>query len=317
LTDRFEPPLAELRPTVYVLLPVHNRREITVAFAKQLKKQTHDKYCLLLIDDGSSDGTADAVEAIIGDVVVIRGGGNWWWAGSLQQGYVWLKQNRVAPDDVVLIMNDDTRFDEHFISTGLRLLNAHPGALITATGYNAKTERAQDSGGYVFRWETLSCTETYDNAAINCASTRGLIARVSDFLDVKGFRPRLIPHYLSDIEFTMRAGKLGKKLMIHPDFRIGIDFEMTGHRELGQESLMQYVKKVFSKRAAMNPLYWSNFILLHAPMKYKAINLWRVWSAVFWQAFGQRLVHGLRKVRAVAALRTRYRRLRDGGRRDR
>lgn len=312
-------PLGKLdwRPTVYVLLPVHNRREITVEFAKQLKKQTHDKYSLLLIDDGSTDGTADAVQAIIEDAVVIRGTGDWWWAGSLQQGYAWLKRNRVALGDVVLVMNDDTRFDSNFISVGLRVLSENQGAFLTATGYDAKTGKPQDSGGYTFRWKTLACVETYDNAEINCASTRGLIVRVSDFLDIGGFRPRLIPHYLSDIEFTMRAGKLGKRLMIHPDFRIGIDFETTGHRQLRQESFVQYVKKVFSKRAAMNPLYWSSFILLHAPLKYKAVNLWRVWSALCWQAVGERLFHRLRTTRVVVAMRERYRRLRDGVRQDR
>jgi GT2 family glycosyltransferase len=285
------------QPVVYVLLPVHNRREITVAFTIELKKQTYKNYRLLLIDDGSKDGTAEAVRQIVDDVIVIRGNGNWWWAGSLQQAYAWLKRNEIRRDDVVLIMNDDTLFEADFISTGLRVLDGNPGALLTATGYNARTGAPQDSGGYVFRWEDLGCVETYDNAKINCASTRGLMSKVSDFLDVKGFRPILIPHYLSDIEFTMRARRIGKKLMIHPDFRIGIDFETTGHREIGQGSFVEYVRRVFSKRAAMNPVYWTNFILLHSPWKYKAVNLWRIWYAVYRQGVWNRTVQRLRPLK--------------------
>ena len=282
-------------PTVYVLLPVHNRREITHAFAKCLIKQTYKNYRLILIDDGSNDGTAEAAKEIIKDIVVIQGKGDWWWAGSLQQGHNWLKKNKIADDNVVLIMNDDTAFEPDFISIGLSVLKDKPSALLTATGYNLETGQPQDSGGYVMDWATLGFTETYDNAQINCASTRGLMARVGDFLEVGGFYPRLIPHYLSDLEFTMRAQKKGKKLMIHPDFRIGIDFKTTGHRELGEVTFTEYIKKIFSKRAAMNPVHWSNFILLHSGWKYKLSNLKRIWGAVYQQGVRERLIPELKK----------------------
>lgn len=281
-------------PTVYVLLPVHNRRTITLSFVEFFKKQDYDNARLVLIDDGSTDGTAEAVWGLVQDVIVLRGEGNWWWAGSLHQGYLWLRRNRIPGDDVVLIMNDDTKFSADFISVGLRILRQHPGALLTATGYNLKTGEPQDSGGYVMDWSTLGFSETYENARINCASTRGLMVRVSDFLDVKGFHPRLIPHYLSDLEFTMRAQKKGKTLMIHPDFRIGIDFETTGHRELGGETFRQYIKKVFSTRAAMNPIHWSNFILLHSDWRYKLPNLHRIWGGVYYNGVRQRLLSELK-----------------------
>ncbi|NEV75670.1 glycosyltransferase family 2 protein [Rhodopseudomonas sp. BR0C11] len=281
-------------PTVYVLLPVHNRRSITLSFVEFFKKQDYDNARLVLIDDGSTDGTAEAVGDLVEDVIVLRGEGNWWWAGSLHQGYLWLRRNRIPGDDVVLIMNDDTEFSADFISVGLRILRQHPGALLTATGYNLKTGKPQDSGGYIMDWSTLGFSETHENARINCASTRGLMVRVSDFLDVKGFHPRLIPHYLSDLEFTMRAQKKGKILMIHPDFRIGIDFETTGHRELGGETFRQYIKKVFSIRAAMNPIHWSNFILLHSDWRYKLPNLSRIWGGVYLNGIRQRLLPELK-----------------------
>lgn len=278
------------RATVYVMLPVHNRRDVTLAFVKCLNRQIYKNYRLLLIDDGSTDGTAKAVQDALGDAIVIRGKGDWWWAGSLQKGHNWLKKNGISGDDVILIMNDDTTFAEDFISIGLRILSGNQHAMLTATGYNMKTGEAQDSGGYRLNWANLGFSETYENAEINCTSTRGLMVKVSDFLDINGFFPRLIPHYLSDLEFTMRAQKKGKKLIIHPEFRIGIDFETTGHRELGKETFGQYVRKVFSKRAAMNPIHWTNFILLHSDWKYKLSNLKRIWGGVYQQGVRDRLI---------------------------
>lgn len=282
------------KPMVYVLLPIHNRREITLAFIKNLQRQTCNNYHLILIDDGSTDGTAEAAEKIIPNMTIIRGKGNWWWAGGLQQGHDWFVKNHISGANIVLIMNDDTAFDADFISIGLQILQNNPSSLLTATGFNLKNGKSQDSGGYILNWRTLGFAETYKNDEINCTSTRGLMTTVQDYLDVGGFHPRLIPHYLSDLEFTMRAQKKGKKLIIHPDFRIGINFEMTGIHDLSSENFTNYVKKVFSKRAAMNPVYWSNFILLHAPWKYKLINVRRIWGAVYEQGILDRLIPELK-----------------------
>src|ERR1039458_2147123 len=104
---------------VHILLPVHNRREITRRFVNCLKAQTHRGDHLILIDDGSTDGTTDMVRGEIEPVTVIRGDGDWWWAGSLQQGYEWLKTHEATWRDVALIINDDTEFASDFLEKGL------------------------------------------------------------------------------------------------------------------------------------------------------------------------------------------------------
>jgi len=78
-----------MTPWVYVLAPVHNRRATTEKFIRCLLAQTHVNWHLVLIDDGSKDGTEAMARALVRDtsLTVLRGTGNWWWAGSLQQGY--------------------------------------------------------------------------------------------------------------------------------------------------------------------------------------------------------------------------------------
>jgi GT2 family glycosyltransferase len=262
---------------VYVLLPVHNRREVTLNFVDCLKEQNFSRVTLVLIDDGSEDGTAEAVAERFGDTIVISGDGNWWWAGSLQQGSNWLRKNKIPRHDVVLIMNDDTSFEPNFISLGMEILKGNPNTMLCASGRDLNTGLPRDSGGYNFQWRSLQLLETHEESEINCLSTRGLMMSVGDFMDVGGFYPKLLPHYLSDLEFTMRAKKLGKRLMLHPDFYLVIDFDKTGIRTLKNLRFLARLKKLFSKRATMNPLFWTTFILLRSPWKNKFRNLWLVW----------------------------------------
>src|SRR5262245_50993659 len=97
-------------PELYILLPVHNRRETTRRFLACLRAQNFQNYHLLLIDDGSTDGTAEMAREVFPTLMVLRGNGDWWWAGSLQQGIEWLRQREATAEDVVLMINDDVTF---------------------------------------------------------------------------------------------------------------------------------------------------------------------------------------------------------------
>jgi GT2 family glycosyltransferase len=270
---------------IYVVLPVHNRREITLRFVDCLKRQTYQHYHLLLIDDGSTDETSESVLEQIPESTILRGIGDWWWAGSLQQAYCWLKNNKIPSHEYVLVMNDDTEFKENFLETGLSIIKDKPGTILTATGFDLKTGQPRDSGGYTFIWKSFACLETYDNDRINCLSTRGMLANVADFLSVGGFFPKLVPHYLSDLEFTMRAKEHGLKLMITNEFRIYINFDKTGYRDISEEPYFHFLRKMFSKRATMNPISWTNFILLRCPWSYKLQALIKLWASVCNQIF--------------------------------
>ena len=108
---------------IYILLPVHNRKKVTVDFIKSLQKQNYKNYELLLIDDGSTDGTAEYVKQRINNLSVITGNGNLWWAGCLNKGIDWLADNNIDDNSIILIINDDVLFDSDFIQTGIDILS--------------------------------------------------------------------------------------------------------------------------------------------------------------------------------------------------
>jgi glycosyltransferase involved in cell wall biosynthesis len=67
-----------MRDKIFILLPVYNRKDMTEKFIRCLKAQTYQNYHLVLIDDGSTDGTEEMVCSYIQDPTMIRGKGNWW-----------------------------------------------------------------------------------------------------------------------------------------------------------------------------------------------------------------------------------------------
>lgn len=261
---------------IYILLPVHNRCEITRRFIECLKVQTYRNFHLVLIDDGSSDGTAEMVTESISALTVIRGKGNWWWAGSLQQGYLWLKKQNIPASDLVLIINDDTEFEPNFIEQGIKLVRQRTRTLLLAWSYSRQTGRLMDSGVHV-DWRKLSYEQAGNPARINCLSTRGLFLRIVDFFEIGGFYPWLLPHYGSDYEFTMRAHRKGMTLLSDPAVKLRLDEETTGYHEMSSDSFFERLPKIFSKRSAINPLYGTMYIILTSPWFWIPYNILRVW----------------------------------------
>ena len=264
--------------TIHILLPTHNRSIVTEHFLDCLAAQTIANYHLILIDDGSTDNTVQMAQAKIRNISVLKGSGNWWWAGSLQQGINWLEQHATNDQDIVLFANDDTTFGSDFLQKILIILDGLESTLVLPYLCDENTGAPQESGVEAdLRRLTFKPSSAPDRT--NCLSTRGLFMRMSDLRKIGGFYPRLLPHYLSDYEFTIRAHKKGLKLMTSADIAIQLDREQTGYRTLDNDGFLDFMKRYFSKRNVSNPIYWSTFILLTVPKSLIAGHLFRLWGS--------------------------------------
>jgi GT2 family glycosyltransferase len=263
---------------IYILLPVHNRSAVTEHFVNCLVAQTYENYHLLLIDDGSTDGTSEMVKARIKELSVLKGRGDWWWAGSLQQGIDWLEKRGVVDREIVLFANDDITFDSDFLQKAVNILNGLDATLLLPYLRNEKTGQPQESGIEAdLRTLTFHLASSPDK--VNCLSTRGLFMRMADLRKVGNFHPRLLPHYLSDYEFTIRARIRGLTLMTSADIAIRLDREQSGFRGSDDLNFVEFIKRYFSKKHVSNPIYWSTFILMTVPKSYVIGRLFRLWAA--------------------------------------
>jgi GT2 family glycosyltransferase len=268
---------------LYIFLPVHNRKSTTQRVVASFQQQTYQDFHLVLIDDGSIDGTADMVQTMIPSVTILRGQGDWWWGGSLHQGYLWLKSQPLTASDMVLIMNDDAVFDSDYLKIGVSLLKQHIRTLLISSAFVEENGKYFDGGVYA-DWKRWKFPNEHDPQQINCGSTRGLFLWASDFIDLGGFYPRLLPHYGSDYEFTIRAYNKGYKLLVDERLKLWANEKTTGIRNLKNEgSYITFLRNMFSKKSTMNPIYLSMLVALACPWQWKILNWLRIWLSTLWK----------------------------------
>jgi len=115
---------ASIEPaTISALLTCHNRREHTLECLASLRAAaipgiTVDVH---LVDDGSNDGTAEAVAAAYPDVEITVGSGDLFWSGGMRLAFT-----RAVParPDYLLWLNDDVVLDADALE---RLLTTYAG----------------------------------------------------------------------------------------------------------------------------------------------------------------------------------------------
>ena len=108
--------------SVAVLMTCHNRRESTLRCLRRLKEQTGVELVqttTFLVDDGSTDGTSEAVRAEFPDTHIIAGDGSLYWTGGMRRA---MDAALDEDFDFYLWLNDDTELYRDALA---RILTAH------------------------------------------------------------------------------------------------------------------------------------------------------------------------------------------------
>lgn len=261
---------ARADPQVFVIVPVHNRRVLTASFCDCLSKQSHANYLLVLVDDGSNDGTAELVASYSFTKTIVQGDGSLWWAGGLRRGIAYVASLNPRCDDVVWFVNNDTCFESDFLERSLQEVeSAGRGAMLAVpTLFTDNGRRAE--GCFRCYWPRFTFRDYgLHPEKIDCASTRCLFMRWGDVKASGGFRPRFLPHYLSDFEFTIRAQRRSIRIMPANSVRCFSTEYSTGLHTVPAGSAWKVIRHMFSNRFSANPLHLFIFILLAAPLLWK------------------------------------------------
>jgi len=98
---------------------------------------------IVVVDDGSTDGTSEAVSQSYPDVTILKGDGNLWWAGGLNKGFEYALENDF---DFVYTMNDDIEFFPNTVQVLYDTLKERSDAVCSSIFFSDRGEKNNKDG---------------------------------------------------------------------------------------------------------------------------------------------------------------------------
>ena len=211
---------------IAILITCHNRKEKTLSCLEAIYINIlPEKYFLdvYLVDDGSKDGTGQAVHERYPKVHIIKGDGNLYWNGGMRVAFNAAMEKGF---DYYMWLNDDTQLYPSAIKTIISVsskLSAQINNSVVVVGSTQESLSGGISYGGLRRmswWRPLNFTlvspsnipEICDTMNGNCV----LIPR--EIASAVGNLEESFIHSMGDIDYGLRAGKAGFCIYVSPGF---------------------------------------------------------------------------------------------------
>lgn len=114
-----------------IIIPVFNRREITLRCLERLNwTRGMPDWRVMVVDDASIDGTAEAVHSRHPHVIVVAGSGGLFWTGGIAMG---MREAVRLGTQAIIWLNDDTLPNEPSIRRLASVIREHPDWMVAST----------------------------------------------------------------------------------------------------------------------------------------------------------------------------------------
>lgn len=209
---------------VAMVVPVHNRKDITIAFVRRIRAALRNSDALVVVDDGSADGTNAALMREYANAVILTGDGSLWWAGATNRGVEYALDHNF---DYVLTINDDSIPEDGFLDRLLETARACPSAIVGAMlVYRSDPSRVWACGGRVCFWNGKLFQHYFRDCAVAEAREGDRVKTVeilpgcavlvpaAVYRDIGLYDASRFPQYHADSEFTLRAHRRGYEILV-------------------------------------------------------------------------------------------------------
>lgn len=260
---------------IFIIIPVFNRWDYTRECLLSLRKQDYNNYRIIVVDDGSTDGTSDYLKKDFPEVATIQGDGNLWWTAATNLGIEYATKNKVLNEEnFVLTLNNDTLVPSNFLASILSGYHKAPKpSLIGSTAIDAKNGKVYYRGEKI-KWflETSIFFADKEQKPTNGLQEvtvfpgRGLLIPIDVFEKIGLFDAKNFPHYAADYDFTLRATKAGFGLYCSWDAVVEIFPEESGSVQLVRKKTVQnYFGHILGIKGAANIVVFVKYAVKHCP----------------------------------------------------
>jgi GT2 family glycosyltransferase len=204
---------------VVAILTVHNRREVTLACLRSYFSQEAPGTELraVVVDDGSSDGTGDAVSAAFPAAEVISASGDLFWARGMATAEAHVMQ---SDPDYLLWLNDDVRLYSDALRRLLSAAESHTWCPVLLAGAVCDPETGVTTYGGLRRrdWHPMRYAVTAPlDVPITVDAVNGNVLLVprKTYLLAGGIDGRFA-HAYADMDYSLRLRRAGGENVLIP-----------------------------------------------------------------------------------------------------
>lgn len=260
---------------LYIVTPVYNRREFTQNYLKALSKQICKEFKIIIVDDGSTDGTSEMISEEFPNVILLREDeGELWWAEATNIG---VRYALTHGAEYIMTLNDDTLPTEDYIQQMLYWSKQKPEALLGAAAIDVETGEMIYGGEYL-NWRSGQTEQLLNSVPeserkglhkVNVFPGRGLLIPRSVFEDIGLYDSKNFPQTVADMDFTVRADFAGYEIYCNYDAKIKTYPEESGGVKLKKDkNWKNYYHHLFGMRGGGNLKRFTIFAFKNAPKQY-------------------------------------------------
>ena len=248
--------------TIATLITCHNRKDKTLSCLNALLiSQLPNGFTLdvFLVDDGSNDGTSQAISAEYPEVNIIQGNGNLFWTRGMHLAWTTAVKNNGY--DYYVWLNDDTYIFQNTLATMLSAANSTENKhIIVAACCSEKTGELTYSG-FLPNGDKIIPSDDL----VQAHTFHGNFVLIPKFVYQQiGTIDPLFHHSIGDMDYGLRAAQKGIKTYIAPNFLANCE----GHDSLPQWCLVtvplnKRIKSLYSPLGNSQPYYYFRYAFRH------------------------------------------------------
>lgn len=200
----------------WILIPAHNRRAMTLGCLRHLEQDPAFGNCrVLVVDDGSSDGTAAAIRSEFPQVGLLGGSGDLYWTGAIRAGMAEADRNGASS---VIWLNDDCLPEKGSLATLMQRCQGGTPALVGATCTAAEDSRPVTTA-FIGRLAVSEVSGAHHDMPVDglsgfCVALPRAVWETIGFPDAGRF-----PHYYGDTAYCLCARRAGFDILLSSQCR--------------------------------------------------------------------------------------------------
>jgi len=288
---------------IFIIIPVFNRKHFTNCCLKSLTRQTSKDYKIIVVDDGSTDGTSEMIASEFPSVHVIQGDGNLWWAGATNVGidYV-MKYKNPDPADYILTLNNDLEVHNDYLEKLASCASENPTAILGSVSVDITNANKMNYCGvswneFTGKYHSKAKDYNYSFSELvaqklvldsDMLPGRGTLIPIKVFSEIGFYDSKNFPQYAADEDFSLRARRNGWKLLIPTGTYVMSHVQAMGADINNARFSLRYYKYLFfSVRSPLNLKIRYRWAMKNSPLKffYFLFDCIRIGASVSFKSF--------------------------------